>query len=306
MQNQNPADKLLNQIRREISSIYDKSEISLKIKITNYLQIFYKEDTKKRELLKSGKISETDYRNWRILNIITGKKWQSVLSALAKELTASDTLADDVVFQKLQQAYTEGRYYGIYEVEHQTGIATGQAKNISSNADSLPKRDNSKPDRDFNRNKRNIESKLMIMIMRFGIPVSAVTGNMQRVTSLNQLYANNNAYILVTGAENAGRIDSYQALNKLGFNLSKTWITRGDRRVRNSHGDINRNCIELGKRFRNGCRFPCDPRGELDEICNCRCKMLVTAGEFKYSQAKVNERLKNLTYKQWRENLKDV
>ncbi|MBR1527793.1 MAG: hypothetical protein IJ642_14045 [Oscillospiraceae bacterium] len=306
MQNQNPADKLLNQIRREISSIYDKSEISLKIKITNYLQIFYKEDTKKRELLKSGKISETDYRNWRILNIITGKKWQSVLSALAKELTASDTLADDVVFQKLQQAYTEGRYYGIYEVEHQTGIATGQAKNISSNADSLPKRDNSKPDRDFNRNKRNIESKLMIMIMRFGIPVSAVTGNMQRVTSLNQLYANNNAYILVTGAENAGRIDSYQALNKLGFNLSKTWITRGDRRVRNSHGDINRNCIELGKRFRNGCRFPCDPRGELDEICNCRCKMLVTAGEFKYSQAKVNERLKKLTYKQWRENLKDV
>jgi len=305
MKNQNPTDKLLNQIRREISDVYDRAENSLKRKITNYLQKFYKEDTKKRKLLESGKISKQDYQKWR-QKIIIGKKYQSVLSAIAKELTVSDTLADDVIFKALPQAYKEGRYYGIYEVEHQTGISTGEAKNVRNNADSLPKRDKAKPDRDFNRNKRNAESKLMIMIMRFGVPISAVTGNMQRVTSLNQLYANNNAYVLVTGAENAGRIDSYQALSKLGFNLSKTWLTRGDRLVRDSHDSLNGDSVEIGKRFRNGCRFPCDPRGELEEICNCRCKMIVTAGKFRYSKLKINERLKKLTYEQWKENLKDV
>lgn len=302
MKNQNPSYKLLKRLRKEISEIYEKAESSLKHQLAEYLQQFSREDSRKRNLLESGKISKADYQNWR-LKIVMGEKWQALLETLAKKLTVSDSLADDVIFQALSQAYTEGRYYGIYEIEHQTGIATGETKNVKNNPDSLPKRDKHKPERNFTRNKQLIYSNLVIMLRIFGTPVSAITGNMKRVTSISQLYAENNAYLLVTGAENAGRIDSYQAIQNLGIPLKKTWLCRGDFLTRESHQEINGQCIELGKTFDNGCRFPCDPRAEPEEICNCRCKMLVTVGKFHYSQLKVDERLKHLTYEQWRENL---
>lgn len=302
MKNKTPSEKLLQQLMKEISDIYDKAESTAKKQISEYLSHFCKEDVKKRKLLESGKISKQEYMNWR-MKIAMGKKWQSFLEKLAKKLTVSDTIADDIIFQALAKAYKEGRYYGIYEVEHQTGVHTGAEKDVRMNSSSLPKRDKKKPERNFTRNKQMIHSNVVIMLKIYGTPISAITGDMKRVTSISQLYSNRNAYLLVTGAENAGRIDSYQEIHKLGIPLMKTWLCRGDFLTRESHQEINGQCVELGKTFDNGCRFPCDPRGELEEICNCRCKMIVTAEKFHYSQLKVDKRLKHMTYEQWRENL---
>lgn len=302
MKNQNPSERLLNRIRKEISDIYDKAETSVKKELSGYLKHFFQEDAKKRKLLESGKISERDYMQWR-LSIAQGKKWESLLGRTAKKLTAYDMLADDVIYQALTDAYINGRYYGIYEAEHQTGIKTGEEKSVSGNPSAVPKRDKNKKNKCYARNKQLMHSSTVIMLKIFGIPISAITGKMNRVTDISQLYANRNAYLLVTGAENAGRIDSYQAIQKLGIPLMKTWICRGDFLTRESHQEINGQCIELGKTFDNGCRFPCDPNGELEEICNCRCKMIVTTGKFHYKQSEIDKRLKHLTYEQWRENL---
>lgn len=300
MQNQNPMDKFLNQLGKQFHEIYSKADSLAKNQLQSYLKQFYSEDDKKRKLLEQDKIKITDYKNWRLNHIMLCKKWESALERIAKVLANSDKQADDEIFKILPEVYKAGRNYGLYEVEKNSGIKTGLKMAYGNFVKSIPKRDTKKPNRDFERNKKRIQSHMMIMIMRFGIPVSAIVGNMDKVTSTNELYANRNAYIIVTGSENAGRMDTWNWLNESGFPLMKTWISRGDTIVRDSHAEINGDCISLDKRFNNGCRFPCDPRAEPEEICNCRCKMIVTIGKINYSRNKINERLKKMSYEEWK------
>lgn len=56
-----------------------------------------------------------------------------------------------------------------------------------------------------------------------------------------------------------------------GVYTIKTWRTRRDDRVRDSHVIMEGESALLSSRYSNGLRFPGDPEGPAREIINCRC-----------------------------------
>ena len=78
---------------------------------------------------------------------------------------------------------------------------------------------------------------------------------------------------MVTGAENAGRLDSYENLANQGVVQKKVWIATPDERTRESHLDIDGEEVDIEQEFSNGLMYPADPNGEPEEVWNCRCSM---------------------------------
>jgi HK97 family phage portal protein len=66
---------------------------------------------------------------------------------------------------------------------------------------------------------------------------------------------------------------AYTAAIQTGVMRSKTWITQGDHRVRDTHVALNGQTVDIGQAFPNGLRYPHDPLGSAAECINCRCSL---------------------------------
>ena len=91
---------------------------------------------------------------------------------------------------------------------------------------------------------------------------------------MNKSSAVRTARTAVTGAQNAGRMDSYVAAEKMGIKVRKEWLATLDGRTRHSHAMLDGKVVDKDKKFENGCMFPGDPNGPASEVYNCRCALI--------------------------------
>ena len=134
------------------------------------------------------------------------------------------------------------------------------------------------------------------------LPLSLAVSEMNRASAVRA------ARTAVTGAQNAGRMDSYHAAEKMGIKLKKEWLATLDARTRHSHAVVDGEVKDVDAKFSNGCRFPGDPQGKPVEIYNCRCTLIAAmdgvdtsdaqrwAGDPETGRSVVVE---NMTYAEW-------
>jgi uncharacterized protein with gpF-like domain len=80
-----------------------------------------------------------------------------------------------------------------------------------------------------------------------------------------------------TGAQNAGRLDSYYAAESMGIKLKKEWLATLDGRTRHEHAMLDGQQADTDKPFKiDGYElmFPGDPAGAAEMIYNCRCTLV--------------------------------
>lgn len=130
----------------------------------------------------------------------------------------------------------------------------------------------------------------------------------QRITTMDRTSAIRTARTAFTGAQNAGRMDSYAAAEKMGIKLKKEWLATLDGRTRHSHAALDGEKVGTDEKFSNGCRFPGDPQGRPGEVYNCRCTMVAALDDVDTSDALRRTRdqetgesvlIPNMTYAQW-------
>ena len=124
----------------------------------------------------------------------------------------------------------------------------------------------------------------------------------KRITTMSRDSAIRTARTAVTGAQNAGRMDSYAAAEKMGIKLKKEWLATLDSRTRHSHAMLDGEKVDQDKKFSNGCRFPGDPQGPAWEIYNCRCTMVAAVDGIDTPDALRRTRdglIPDMTYAQW-------
>ena len=111
--------------------------------------------------------------------------------------------------------------------------------------------------------------------------------------------------IEVTGAKNAGRIDSYIRAQNMGIRMKQVWMATLDNRTRDSHAMMDGEKVDPGKKFSNGCRYPGDPEGAPGEIYNCRCTLVAEVeGSDAYDPSDLSaraNRLDGMTYEEWKD-----
>jgi SPP1 gp7 family putative phage head morphogenesis protein len=161
-------------------------------------------------------------------------------------------------------------------------------------------------------NKRKVQSVITQGILQ-GESIPQLTKRLERVTGGAHAAAIRNARTMMTGTQNAGRIDAMDRAKDMGIPVRKQWLATLDTRTRIWHRELDGKIEDIDKPFENSVgkiMFPGDPDADGANIYCCRCTLLSAIKGFEIDASDINLRhnknLKGMTYEQWKNEKKST
>ena len=301
-------NKTLKGLERRLQTEYKLAYEEVSKKLLSMTKRFQKEDAKKRVLLSNGVITHEQYIAWRRDWMIKGGRLQAIQKSLAEELVKTNVTSMDIINATSTGVFTDNINFGAYEVEHGFGMSTNfslyDQNSVMLLADDahLYKHINIAKDMRWNTNK--ISSALLQGIIQ-GESIEHIAKRLKTVTDTNQTSAVRNARTMITGAENAGRLQGYKDMAKQGLHAKKMWMATLSDRTRDSHRLMDLKTADIDKPFENGLMYPGDPNGNPGEVYNCRCTMVAKMDYYDPAKAsRWSELPEYVTYEKWKRGKK--
>lgn len=309
-------DKELAKLERRIAKLYREAGEELQATIDAYFEQFKKRDEEMKALIgtvQNGKEwTEADYKKWRLNQIGRGERYQAMRDRVAHRVTDANAVAVSYTNDATPGIYSLNRNYAAYTIESVAGDVgfdlwdEQTVKRLIVEQPGLmpyyPKDRALKRGIDLAYGKKQITASVTSSILQ-GLSIKHMADNLQkRITTMSRDSAIRTARTAVTGAQNAGRMDSYAAAEKMGIKLKKEWLATLDARTRHSHAMLDGEQVAQDKKFSNGCRFPGDPQGPPWEIYNCRCTLVAAVDGVDTSDGLRRTRdglISDMTYAQW-------
>lgn len=309
-------DKELAKLERRIATLYREAGKELQATIDAYFEQFKKRDEEMKALIgtvQNGKEwTEADYKQWRLNQIGRGERYQAMRDKVAQRATDANAVAVSYTNDATPGIYSLNRNYAAYTIERVTGNIgfdlwdEQTVKRLMVEQPDLmpyyPKDRALKRGIDLAYGKKQITASVTSSILQ-GKSIKHMADDLQkRITTMSRDSAIRTARTAVTGAQNAGRMDSYAAAEKMGIKLKKEWLATLDARTRHSHAMLDGEQVAQDKKFSNGCRFPGDPQGPPWEIYNCRCTLIAAVDGVDTSDGLRRTRdglISDMTYAQW-------
>lgn len=309
------SEKILNQLEAKIHREYAQASKEVADKATAYFNRFAAKDEKMREQYEAGKITKKEYTEWRKNQMATGKRYIALRDTLAKDLTNTDRIAMKYVNDRVIDVYALNMNYGTYLIEKESRINTSFTlynhaaveRLIKDNPKMLPSPKVDIP-KDLRWNQQHIQSAITQGILQ-GKSIPAIAKDLQRVTGMDENAAIRNARTAMTGAQNAGRLDSINRAKARGIGVKKGWLSTLDNVTRDSHVDLDGEVVEPDKTFSNGLMYPGDASGRPEEVYNCRCRLTTEYDKYKTDWSNPANRnvtkLGNMSYQEWKDKHKN-
>lgn len=315
-------DKKLAALERRIAKLYREAGKELQATIDAYFEQFKKRDEEMKALIgtvQNGKEwTEADYKQWRLNQIGRGERYQDMRDKVARRATDANAVAVSYTNDATPGIYSLNRNYSAYTIEQVAGNVgfdlwdEQTVKRLMVEQPDLmpyyPPKRALKRGIDLAYGKKQITASVTSSILQ-GKSIKHMADDLQkRITTMSRNSAIRTARTAVTGAQNAGRMDSYAAAEKMGIKLKKEWLATLDARTRHSHAMLDGEQVAQDKKFSNGCRFPGDPQGPPWEIYNCRCTLIAAVDGVDTSTAQRRARnpvtgetelIQNMTYQEW-------
>ena len=315
-------DKELAKLERRIATLYREAGEELQATIDAYFEQFKKHDEEMKALIgtvQNGKEwTEADYKQWRLNQIGRGERYQAMRDKVAHRMTDANAVAVSYTNDATPGIYSLNRNYSAYTIEQVVGNVgfdlwdEQTVKRLMVEQPDLmpyyPKDRALKRGIDLAYGKKQITASVTSSILQ-GKSIKHMADDLQkRITTMSRDSAIRTARTAVTGAQNAGRMDSYAAAEKMGIKVKKEWLATLDSRTRHSHAMLDGEKVDQDKKFSNGCRFPGDPQGPPWEIYNCRCTLIAAVGGVDTSTGQRRARnadtgqtevVSNMTYAEW-------
>ena len=274
-------DELLEAMEREIAAIYREAQKGISDKAAAYFEQFQRLDEKKRKLVADGKLSEDEYLKWRKNKILYSNRFVTLQGQITAELARVNETAAAYINDQLPDVYALNYNYVGKGVQRAvkgysfTLIDANTVKRLATKTDSLlPKRKVDVP-KDKLWNAKKMRTQVLQGILQ-GESMDKIADRMQTVTDMNGVSAIRNARTMVTGAENAGRIDMMHKAATDGVIMRKRWIATTDSRTRDWHRDLDGIEVDMDEPFQNDfgdIMFPGDPTADGANVYNCRCTL---------------------------------
>lgn len=306
------ADRKIAEFQAEVWEVYQQAQADAQEALSAFLKRFEKEDAKRRKLVEKGEMTKAEYRSWRQGQILRSKQLSSTLDQVSQAMVNANQVAMAALAGKLPEVYAENANYSAFWVCKETGLAVGfdlvdpdTVQHMLTAGEAMLMVPSVNVAKDMAWNRKLVASQLTQGVL-LGESIPKMARRVQRVTGSNYATAVRTARTTVTGAENAGRVHSYQRAKEMGIKLEKEWVATLDGRTRHSHRQLDGQKIpnEEGAKFDNGCRYPGDPQGRYDEICNCRCTLVAAIEGVGTSDAERWSRLpEGMTYEEWKNEL---
>lgn len=315
-------DAELAALERRIAKLYREAGEELQATIDAYFEQFAKRDEKMKALIgtvQNGKEwTEADYKRWRLNQIGRGERYQAMRDKVAHRVTDANAVAVSYTNDATPGIYSLNRNYAAYTIEQVAGNVgfdlwdEQTVKRLMVEQPDLmpyyPPKRALKRGIDLAYGKKQITASVTSSILQ-GKSIKHMADDLQkRITTMSRDSAIRTARTAVTGAQNAGRMDSYAAAEKMGIKVKKEWLATLDSRTRHSHAMLDGEKVDQDKKFSNGCRFPGDPQGPPWEIYNCRCTLIAavdgvdaSTGERRARNPVTGETevISNMTYAEW-------
>lgn len=308
-------EKMLAALEQKIAGIYSEASEELKDTIEEYFAQFKKRDEHQLELLKAGKITEEQYKQWRLAQIGRGERFKALQQKVAERYTEANKTAVAYVNDATPGVYSLNRNYAAYEIER-VGANVDFAlwdeqtvrRLIVEEPEVMPYYP---PKKALNRGidlawgKRQISASVTSGILQ-GKSIGKIATDLEsRMTGMSRASAIRAARTATTGAQNAGRMDSYTAAEKMGIELEKEWLSTLDGRTRHEHRILDGQHTATDEPFvveGEEIMFPGDPTAAPWLVYNCRCTLIARVKGVDTSDALRRDRfglLPDMTYAQW-------
>lgn len=276
-------EKELAALEKRIRLVYEAAAKELQGEVDRYFSYFDKRDKHQKALLESGKITEQQYKQWRLAQIGRGERLEALRDLMAERYTKANEVAISYVNDATPGIYSLNRNYTAYTIEQVHGdvgftLFDEQTvkRLIEEEPDVMPyypPKRAVKRGIDLAYGKQQITASITSSILQ-GKSIGKMADDLQyRIKDMNRASAIRAARTAATGAQNAGRMDSYAAAEKMGIQVRKRWMATKDERTRHSHAVLDGETIGYKEKFSNGLMYPGDPNGHPSEVYNCRCTM---------------------------------
>lgn len=286
----------------------------------DHMQAFARKDAIKRDQLKRGVITSEDYNKWRIGQIMTGKRWEAMVQNISADLANTEMIAKSVANGYMPEVYALNMNYATYAIENQLHIDTSF---VLYNREAIERIIREEPDllpapgrlmlnkfatgEAIRWQKGQIQSVVMQSILQGESIPNMATRIATSLCTGGRKAAIRYARTAVTGAENAGRLDSFRRMESMGIKMKKTWVAVLDSRTRDAHRELDGQTVPVSKPFHNSIgkiMSPGDPTAHGANIWNCRCMMISQIEGFERDMSDLGLRntskLGDMSYDEWK------
>ena len=314
-------DKELAKLENRIAKIYKEAADDLQSTIDDYFAKFAKRDEKQKARLEAGEITEQEYKQWRLAQMGRGERFKALQSRVAERYTEANETAVRYVNDATPGIYSLNRNYSAYTIEKVAGNVGFDLwdertvrRLIVDNPEVMPYYPPEKALKrgiDLAYGKKQISASVTSSILQ-GKSIPRIAKDLQtRMPEMNKASAIRTARTAVTGAQNAGRMDSYVAAEKMGIKVRKEWLATIDGRTRHSHAMLDGQTADIDKPFKvdgEEIMFPGDTSAPGYLLYNCRCALIANVDSVDTSNAQrrvrnpetgKNEIVSDMTYSEW-------
>lgn len=315
-------DDELKKLEKRISKEYAQAANEVRRKLEDYFRRFEAKFKIKQEMVKRGEMTPEEYNKWRYGQIMIGKRWAELQANLAQDFHKTNEKAASMTKQFTYDAYAMNFNYGTYEAESGSGMNTAFTLYDRSTVERLVRDDPTllpppgkrvseriAAGKDVLWNKQQIASVMTQGILQ-GESMDKIAKRLAaEVGEKNMHAAIRNARTMTTGAENAGREDSYIRAEAMGIKMQQMWIATLDGRTRHEHRLLDGQKRPVNVPFEvegQKIRFPGDPTAAPWLVYNCRCTLIgiVEGSELEGMKERINANAKikgtGESYEEWK------
>ena len=313
-------DRVLELMEKRIQKEYKQAEQEVQAKLDDYLQRFQLKDQKWREWVANGTKTADQYKQWRIGQMAVGKRWDNMKQTLAQDFVNTDKIARSIVNGYMPEVYAINFNYGTYQVEMGAKIDTSFTLYDRQTVERIMRDDpemlpapGKKVSKDIAEgkavrwNRQQIQSVMTQGILQ-GESIPALAERLaKQVGDSDMKAAIRNARTMTTGAQNAGRVDSYKRAEDMGIEMEQMWRSTLDMRTRHEHRILDGMRVKVGDPFEvDGYKimYPGDPSADPEMIYNCRCTLegVVAGLEKRALKYRDTSAIEGMTYDEWKKS----
>lgn len=339
-------DEELKKLERRISREYTQAAKEVSRKLTDHMNRFAKKDAAKLSKLSKGEITQAEYNRWRLGQIMMGKRWKEMRDTLSQDMEKTWDKTDSMTKEFSYDAYALNHNYGTFEVEKGSLLDTSYTLYDRNTVERLIRDD---PDllpppggrvlekigkgKAIRWDKQQIQSVMTQGIlqgesidkiakrMRKGLGESYTIDDIKNINKKtaeqvaeelerkNRNAAIRNARTMTTGAENAGRVNSYKRAVDMGIEMEQMWDATLDGKTRPAHRQLDGQKVKVGEPFKvdgEEIRFPGDPHAPAGLVYNCRCTLMgIVSGidiEKMRDDIRKDVSIEGMNYEQWKKS----
>lgn len=316
-------------LERRVRRVYREAQKDVQAKIDTFLRRFQANAKVYRAKLLAGEITKEQYEAWIAGQVFQGKRWRAMLNDLTATLTHANEVAAAIVNDALPDTFAENANWMSYTIEHAGNADMGfnlydkstVSRLLRDVPTLLPVYHVDIP-KDQRWNQKLITAQITQGILQ-GEALVDIAKRLRKVTDMNVNQSLTHARTAMTGAQNAGRMETFRRAGEMGIQVEREWIATLDGHTRVSHRALDGQTRPEGVPFvvtyaaskknivTDSIMYPGDPNAPGRMTYNCRCTLgskLIgypaqnarrRPNEQKLGDAEVQKPIRDMTYAEW-------